>query len=69
MLVDDDAGVPHPVGGVRRASLGVDEVSFPQAEGGYVLATRARRELHFCYEGNAEPAALSSVGTALLLRG
>ncbi|MFI1710938.1 DNA helicase [Streptomyces griseoruber] len=35
----------------------------------YVLATRARRELHFAYEGDAEPPLLAQVGPATLLRG
>jgi len=35
----------------------------------YVLATRARRELHLAYEGNEEPAMLATVGSGDLLRG
>lgn len=35
----------------------------------YVLATRARRELHLAYEGDAEPPLLAQVGSRDLLRG
>ncbi|MFJ3221473.1 DNA helicase [Kitasatospora sp. NPDC086801] len=35
----------------------------------YVLATRARQELHFGYEGNVEPPVLAPVSPNLLLRG
>ncbi|MFJ6071681.1 DNA helicase [Streptomyces sp. NPDC093065] len=35
----------------------------------YVLATRARRELHLGYEGEAEPPLMSQVGRGELLRG
>ncbi|MEU6809794.1 DNA helicase [Streptomyces sp. NPDC046831] len=35
----------------------------------YVLATRARRELHFAYEGETEPPLLAQVGPGELMRG
>jgi superfamily I DNA/RNA helicase len=35
----------------------------------YVLATRARRELHLGYEGDTEPPLLAQVGSGYLLRG
>ncbi|MCM1946148.1 AAA family ATPase [Streptomyces sp. G2] len=35
----------------------------------YVMATRARRELHFAYEGEAEPPLLAPVSSGELLRG
>lgn len=35
----------------------------------YVLATRARRELHLAYEGDTEPPLLAQVGHGELLRG
>ncbi|MFF4559471.1 DNA helicase [Streptomyces sp. NPDC001435] len=35
----------------------------------YVLATRARRELHLAYEGESEPPLLAQVGRGELLRG
>ncbi|MEU1705093.1 DNA helicase [Streptomyces sp. NPDC005706] len=35
----------------------------------YVLATRARRELHFAYEGDTEPPLLAQVGPGVLMRG
>ncbi|MFE5401613.1 hypothetical protein ACFQ9Z_09440 [Streptomyces sp. NPDC056580] len=35
----------------------------------YVLATRARRELHFAYEGGTEPPLLAQVTPGVLMRG
>ncbi|WP_370415357.1 hypothetical protein [Streptomyces fradiae] len=35
----------------------------------YVMATRARREVHFAYEGVAEPPLLAQVAARELLRG
>jgi hypothetical protein len=35
----------------------------------YVLATRARRELHLAYEGETEPPLCAQVGPGALLRG
>ncbi|WP_405908997.1 AAA family ATPase [Streptomyces sp. NBC_00828] len=35
----------------------------------YVLATRARRELHLAYEGDTEPPLCAQVGSGYLLRG
>ncbi|MGA4539005.1 hypothetical protein ACPA54_03335 [Uniformispora flossi] len=35
----------------------------------YVMSTRAKRELHFAYEGGAEPPLLAQVGASELLRG
>ncbi|MFF7982036.1 DNA helicase [Streptomyces sp. NPDC007901] len=35
----------------------------------YVMATRARRELHLAYEGDSEPPLLAQVGPSELLRG
>ncbi|WP_198358104.1 DNA helicase [Streptomyces fildesensis] len=35
----------------------------------YVLATRARRELHLAYQGDGEPPVLAEVGGSVLMRG
>lgn len=35
----------------------------------YVLATRARRELHLAYQGDGEPPVLAEVGASVLMRG
>ncbi|SOE56749.1 hypothetical protein SAMN05446589_1087 [Streptomyces sp. OV198] len=52
-----------------HTDIAVDPTSAALRMTYYVLATRARRELHLAYEGDTEPPLLAQVGRGVLLRG